>query len=58
MKAITLRLSERERSTLENVKALGFGSITEVIKCAALSLVDTHPKSPGRKKQSRTAIPA
>ena len=57
MKAITLRLSEQDRNALESVKALGFGSLTEVIKCAALSLVDTHPKSP-RNKKRRAAVPA
>lgn len=50
MKAITLRLTEKDRRTLESIKALGFGSITEVIKCAALSFTDSQHAAKGKAK--------
>lgn len=55
MKAITLRLTEKDRKDLERVKSLGFGSVTEVIKCAALSMVDAHS---GKSAKKRQAVPA
>lgn len=41
MKALTLRLSAEEMKKLQAIKALGFSTAAEVIKCAALSLSDS-----------------
>jgi hypothetical protein len=43
MKSVTLRLSTEELEFLRKVKEVGFSSIAEVIRCAALSLVSSKP---------------
>lgn len=40
MKALTLRLTADEIDKLNRLKALGFSTAAEVIKCASLSLCD------------------
>lgn len=49
MKAITVRLPEQDLKFLQSVKDAGFSSVSEVIKCAALSLVNAAPRSTRRK---------
>jgi len=49
MKAITVRLPEKELKFLRSVKDAGFSSIAEVIKCAALSFVASAPKNSNGK---------
>jgi hypothetical protein len=43
MKAVTLRFDPDELQKLKDIKAQGFGSINEVIKCAVLSFASTAP---------------
>lgn len=53
MKAITLRLPESEMDKLRKIKNAGFSSVNEVIKCAALSLVDGINKAHKNRKSDR-----
>jgi Arc/MetJ-type ribon-helix-helix transcriptional regulator len=49
MKAITVRLSEGQLKQLRKIKAKGFSSISEVIKCATMSLAKS---APGNRQQT------
>jgi hypothetical protein len=42
MKAVRLHLSVKEIHLLERVRSLGFRSASEVLRCAVLSLADSH----------------
>ena len=44
MKAVTLRFDSEEFQKLKDIKAQGFGSINEVIKCAVLSFASAAPE--------------
>lgn len=48
MKSLTLRFSDEELKRLRRLKNLGFSSITEVIKCASLSMADSAQRSDGK----------
>lgn len=54
MKSLTLRFSDEELKRLRRLKDLGFSSLTEVIKCASLSMADSA-RAP---KANRTPQPA
>jgi hypothetical protein len=41
MKAVRLHLADKEIHLLERVRSLGFRSVPEVLRCAALSLADS-----------------
>ena len=41
MKAVRLHLADTEIRLLERVRSLGFRSVPEVLRCAALSLADS-----------------
>jgi hypothetical protein len=49
MKAITVRLKEKELKFLRKVKDAGFSSLSEVIKCSVLSFVASAPKNSNGK---------
>jgi hypothetical protein len=63
MKAVTLRFDPKQFQELNEIKAQGFASINEVIKCAALSFAaaapenSTRPPSPENddRKEDRAA---
>jgi hypothetical protein len=42
MKAVRLHLADEEIHLLEKVRSLGFRSASEVLRCAVLSLADSH----------------
>lgn len=41
MKAVRLHLADKEIRFLEKVRSMGFRSVPEVLRCAALSFVDS-----------------
>lgn len=41
MKAVRLHLADKEIHLLEKVRSLGFRSVPEVLRCAALSFADS-----------------
>jgi DNA-binding Xre family transcriptional regulator len=45
VKSITLRITKQEHALLKRVKAVGFSTLAEVIRCAALSLATSDPKN-------------
>ena len=47
MKAVTVRLPEKDLEFLQKIRDVGFSSVGEVIKCATLSLA----KAADKKKQ-------
>jgi metal-responsive CopG/Arc/MetJ family transcriptional regulator len=55
MKAITVRLSEDELHRLHRIKAVGFSTISEVIRCAVLSLVESAER--GQSENNQDAKP-
>lgn len=48
MKAVTLRFDPKQFQELNEIKAQGFASINEVIKCAVLSFAAADPNNSDR----------